>query len=268
MTLKSRVANIEASLTPKQAVLEWLEEAREFASFAAYLTSLANASLFEAPRVRMAKRVEESTLRISKANGANKEAAARAVLEAQKQSDFLVRLVLCVNERLLSESERNVPSVELLVEQRARMAEQFDKHRVFESEGWEWWRKILLLNLVRMLRLQAVIAAICTKYYDGHRISFGEKQAELDGCIEKTELLAAVYNSRKESFPSWEAIDLASLRRDVKSQVPRAMRELVDLARAQMHAAFGEPEVAHRLVQAHVLSSEDWRPSDPSADWD
>jgi hypothetical protein len=255
MTLRRRVAKIETSLTPKQAVLEWVEKAQEFASFADYLADLAEAPWFASPRVEVPNRVGAAVLNVLKEKGAKEEAVARAVLQAQKRTHFLVALVVQVNVKVFSESYKNFLSVELLAEQRARMGEQFDRYGSFDPEEWEWWRRILLANLSRMLRQQAAIAAISTKYYSGHRILFEEQKAELDGCIEKADLLARVYNARKGWLPCWTAMDLAALRRDVETRVPATMRELVDSTKSEILLDFGKPRAAWGIIQAHVLSS-------------
>jgi len=252
MSLKKRLTTIEESLAPKKQILGWIEDLQQFKSFTDYLADLVELPLSAMPRVELPNKVAEVVRKNLERRGIQKESITRAILLAQKNSYLLVALVLLINETLSTESERNFLSIELLAEQRSRMARESKKS--FDPEGWEWWRRILIVNLLRMLRLKIAIAAISRKYYDGHPIAFHEQEAELDENIRKAELLAGLYNVRRKWSPSLHAIDLAAVRRDIEQQVPALVRELVDLAKAEMYIAFGENHVARRTVQAHLVA--------------
>ncbi len=257
MTLAERVAKIEISLTPKQAVLLWLTEAQQVAGFRDWIAKNAETLCDAHPRAVIATKVANAVWDALCRKGVSLEAIKRAQLQARKQTDFLVTLALNVNQGRLAESEKDYLIMLSVSGQRLSMMERVVEHVSIDSEEWDAWRTMLIATLERLWGQQAAIAAISTEYYDDHQVLFANEAAELNNCIEVVKCSVRVYNTGKGVVPSWKAIDLAALRRSIEPQVRAAVRELVDRAKAEMLLAFGEVEAARRIAQAHLVAYAD-----------
>jgi hypothetical protein len=129
-----RLARIESSLTPKQAVLLWLKEAQQF-DITEYSEKILNAPLSDAPRVRFPKMAEEAVRDSLRKKGMKPEWIARAEREAWKQADSLVVLVLNLNDQVQQCSLQSRPSLAFLWVQLQRLGDQFDDHDVFNRNN-------------------------------------------------------------------------------------------------------------------------------------
>jgi hypothetical protein len=203
-----------------------------------------------APRVMIPDRVAEAVRDSLKYKFLPAKVVTKAALEARKQADFLVVLVLDVNERALTVLDQTSPLLQDLVKQRRRMVGQ---HRLFDREDWTEWRKTLVAMLSGLRAFRTAIAAISEKWFDGHGVLFFKQQAELNSHIQMAESSAKLYNAVDRALPSWTAIKLSATPDSVRRQARRLERRLTDLAMAQALAACGEADAARRIMQAHVL---------------
>jgi hypothetical protein len=229
MSLTRRLAKIETRLTPKQAVLYWLKEAREsFKDFAAYYTTelAAGPALANLPTKipdKVAQAVRES-LRWKKSD----EDIARFELEARRQTNFLLLLLISLNAELSSSISKDWLRIQLLREQHFAMAHQYKEHGLFDREEWEWWRKTLIVILCRLWRQKATTEVVSLRYYDGSGILFDKQESELQDCIATAERLAKLYNVNRRRARTLPVIDLAAVRHSTELEVPAALRELVN----------------------------------------
>jgi hypothetical protein len=232
MTLAGRLERIETRLTPKQAVLYWLKEAQEdYENFDDYLAELATQPSSAAPWIKIphnvAKAVRDS-LRYRKCD----DEIARIALRAKRRTHFLVVVPFRLNGELSVNATQDWLSVQLLQEQRVRMAEQYREHGGFDREEWEWWQKTLLALLRRLWRLKATIEAVSLRYYHGSGILFGGQERDLNECIARAECLAQVYNVNTRQGITLPAVNLAAHRRSAEREVPDAVCKLVSEVRA------------------------------------
>ena len=101
-TAKRRIDKIETGLTPKQAILLWLQEAHAFNSIEEYVRHLKTQPDNAAPIGKLTTQVAESVKQTMK--GQAKEQINRAVRQAHKDVLFLFYLHQQVNGKLLSEN--------------------------------------------------------------------------------------------------------------------------------------------------------------------
>ena len=101
-TAKHRINKIETGLTPKQAILLWLQEAHAFNSIEEYVRHLKTQPDNAAPIGKLTTQVAESVKQTMK--GQAKEQINRAVRQAHKDVLFLFYLHQQVNGKLLSEN--------------------------------------------------------------------------------------------------------------------------------------------------------------------
>ena len=98
---KRRVEKLESDLTPKQAILLWLQEAHSFNRIEEYAHHLKNQPDIAAPIDRLTMQVEEGVKQTLK--GKPREEINKAVRQAYKDVLFLFFLHQQVNGKLLSE---------------------------------------------------------------------------------------------------------------------------------------------------------------------
>jgi len=98
---KRRIEKLETGLTPKQAILLWLQEAHSFKGIEEYVRHLKNQPDNASPIDRLSTQVEEAVKLTLK--GHPREDINRAVRQAHKDVLFLFYLHKQVNGKLLSE---------------------------------------------------------------------------------------------------------------------------------------------------------------------
>jgi len=252
MTLRQRLARIETSLTPKQAVLLWLKEALQFESDDLFAKSV-KGPIHEAPRVRVPEMAAKAVRDSLRKKSLKPESVARAELEARKQADFLIVLVIKLNEEVRLNCLHSSPHLAFLSVQLRWMRARFAEHGVFNATEWGHWRELHIDTLTRMWVLRATIAAVSEQYYDSHSVLFSDRESSLNQHIQDAEALAKVYNNLEGIVPAWTAIDLATLQFSIEEQVPAAVGELVAGAQANVLQVLGDWKAAWDLEQPHVL---------------
>src|SRR5438874_4747986 len=98
MISRKRLVKVETALTPKQAVLLWLTEARHPGSPAEDQTNLAKLPLSEFPRSRINRQVAIAVRAAMK--GQPEDLIAKAVRSAAMEADFLMMVALTVNQEI------------------------------------------------------------------------------------------------------------------------------------------------------------------------
>jgi len=222
MTLARRLEKIETRLTPKQAVLLWWKEQQEnFKDFEDCQTGARSAALVRIAD-NVAKAVRES-LKYKK----EEDEIARIELGARKQTSFLSALLVTLNALVSMNAKKDWLSLQLLQEQRLRMAKLCKERRVFDREEWNHWRKTLIAILRRMWKLKATIEAVSLRYYNGCQILFHIQKTELDENIASAKSLAQLYNISKPREGSLPGINLAAHWTSAEQEVPEAVSKLL-----------------------------------------
>ena len=254
MSLAKRLARVETSLTPKQAVLLWLKEVQQL-DHEAFLEKSFKCPMHEAPRNRIPEMAEKAVRDSLSKKGMKPELIARAEVEAWKQADSLVVLVFNLNDQVQQNFLQSWPRLLYLCVQLRWMGEQFDEHGVFNAAEWDTWREILIATLARMWLLRATIAAVSEQHYDSHSVLFLEQETDLNQCIHGAEFMAKLYNDLEGVLPSRTAIDLTALQSSIEAQVPAAVGERVAGAKAKTLRDLGEWKAAWDLEEPYALAS-------------
>jgi hypothetical protein len=251
MTFTRRLRKIETSLTPKQAVLLWLKETRELTQDEFLEKTVKSSS--SAPRNRIPNQAEQAVRDNLRKQAVNSESIARAALEAWKEADFLVVLLMQLYGTVDFNRSLNVRDIFLLKEMFHRMLEQFAVHDQFDADDWNLWRKILIHTLDRLGQLRAVTAEISEQYYDGNPILFVDDERSLDEDVRAVEKMAKEYNSLKEELPRWTAIDLHARSSSIAVRLPALVGQRVAFAKAKTLQALGDWRGAWQLQQPTLL---------------
>jgi hypothetical protein len=182
------------------------------------------------------------------------ESKAKAVSEAYKQTDFLVVLILNINNRLLADLKRSDFVLWALWEQRLRMSQQGRRRKLSSRAEWTFWRQMLVAHLFQLRVLKAAIAALSAAWFSGQCVLFTKEEAELDGQIQQAELLAKLYDKIHRAVPAWKAINLGGAPDPDKTRA--LVKELEDMAKTEVLIACGEGHAAWTILQAHVRSKD------------
>ncbi len=187
MSSAKRLARVETSLTPMQAVLLWLKEVQQLDPDE-YRKKTVKGPLHEAPLVRIPEMAEKAVHDSLSKKGMKPESVSVAALEAWKEADFLVVLVHQLNEEATLDDLQSSPNVKLLLLELGWMEEKHEEHGIFTA--WGGWRALLIETLARMLLLRATIEAVSEQYYDNHAVLFSDRETRLNLGIQCAEDLA------------------------------------------------------------------------------
>ena len=132
----TRLQKMEHALTPKEAMLLWLQEAHQYSSINALAQSLKDAPLARYPLSRMEKQVDEAVLAAQK--GRPREQVIRAENRALRDLYFLWHLFLEANEKVRRERRPMVLAYLFMQERLHRLVERVLQH----YEANETWRQI------------------------------------------------------------------------------------------------------------------------------
>ncbi len=251
MSIRARLVKVETSLTPEQAVLLWFREAQQTASYEEYAQKVMREPVSEAPRSRLPRMVAQAAREALRKQGKNEILLQKAELQAWKQTDFLLLLIMNLNAEALEGQRERWLCLALLQQQLLRMAEDFDSGRPDKHNEWESWRQLLVSELRQHYRFQAAASLLGNRYFAGNAVLFQDSIGDLCGCIELLEKLVAVYD-QCEDLPCWKAIDLGELRRAVEPQASGKASAAVDVARAKVLRDLGDHEAANRLMKPHL----------------
>jgi hypothetical protein len=275
VTTERRIARLEASLSPVEAVLHWLNEAQTFATLTAYLRSVAGEPLGPSPLDRVLGSVE-SGVRAGMKGKARAEVDA-AVTRAARQAALRFKLVLRLNvdaedaarlQGLIAAGlfylSRALASDELVV---AALAASPDLRGAIDPDpasadgsAWRRWREAVFGLLTCVYREEEARRLLEERYLEGHRSLFADIDHEWTTTREQAERLAriAVFlqsSETEEPAASFEAIPLDSYRADVAEAAAARADYVADVVRAEILQLSGEHGRAAALVARHLLAN-------------
>ena len=224
MSNKKRLAKITTSLTPKQSVLLWLKEAREF-GFYEYVEWVAhNFSSDDSPQHQIYKRIEKSVREAMKYQ--DKNVIDRAVSQACREAAFLFTLVLNVNVGLLNDSKANTLQAALLAEQLKGVLLNNERTSLLS------WRMRVIAYTGELLRIQTAIEIISDKFFEGHQILCRNAAENLTSNIETINQIIDVYNETSAQF--LHGANTEKLKKD-NSNLPRTAGDSFTIDLEEIH---------------------------------
>jgi hypothetical protein len=246
---QSRLTRIEASLTPKQAVLMWLRQEHQGKSSDEYVRWLIQRPPSCAPRPRLEKQVAE-TIRVAM-KGQDLARVQQAVRQAQMYADFLILLVNKTNWAVLADSRSRWLEIALLYEQLRNVALSDD-----EEEAINQWAVHVREFAIEMLSLQETTELIQNKYFDGEFILLQDAVRNMQQQIQIVRKLLEAYDrviiqAGKEEL----ATDFDKLQRSAKEQVSEKVGFITALARSKSLDDFGEPGAADAILRPYIIAT-------------
>jgi hypothetical protein len=242
MSNPKRLVKIEAALSPQQAVILWLRGARLESSLAELNNRLTKLPLSETPRSRINRQVA-GAVRVA-LKGRSTEMIEKAVRAAAMQADFLILLVLTVNEEILRHSECRRLRLELLAEQvRHRGGDWTDVEQ-------EEWIGRFLLGVSDVVVLRAAVGRVRDEHFRGNEVLFSDAAQTLQEeltlvqhvCAAHDRVVAGIVEATTDLGPLLDRVEpLAAFRADY----------LVAKAKSDMLREFSGNEAAASVMRQY-----------------
>lgn len=249
MSLKKRMQRIEISLTPKQAVLQFLKEIFEL-GLEGYIRRIWEEGW--RPREAVSSAVENAVREGLKER--KKSFVAQVVRQARNQADGLMQLIFDVHSRVRFECTLNQPHVALLFEQFRRMLRDFGHRDEIRPEEWNSWRAMLIERSVHIRQLKEAIDIISARHFEGHQLLFAEHEERLDRANVSLEELVSDYNLFALEEASLQPIDidaeLCLTAKQIEMQIP--IFEMT--AQAKMLNDAGEDYAASKVIHGNIAN--------------
>jgi len=269
-----RLEKVEASLTPKQQVLRWLDQVHGFQAEDKYYEWLKDQPASELPRVRMVEVAGDAARRAMR--GEPEEVIERAARDAERDVIFLTELVLQVNTLVDQKSE--VFSLWAALHARALQLAMLS-----EEAGADSAIAVAMPNPDRRLSgvraevewligqtylLREVVETISRRYFDGRPMVFPRKAACLKAVWEAACALGCEYNrwvihrsppietdgaegGKPEDAPAAPGvIDMEAVQAKAAAAAAEEARFCTDLAKGVTLNHIGRFDEAVRLLKA------------------
>ncbi len=281
-----RIEKIEASLTPRQAVIKWMSEAHQHSNMQDYVTSLRGAPETAFPLYWLPDQTEKAVYakmkgRPLRSESLRREEVAHEARQAVRDVIFLFHLHQQVNSRLMGEHNEWVfclmwlraelrwlrhecESGEASTGRQERRQLRSSRKLRFGSEAWKTSAETLLRELYD---LREAIASISARYFDGQQVLFPEVAQEFNDILDKAELLADVYNTYLvlSSMPSGVGgrrrlprgrINVVAVEAQGRELSPTIAVYMVDMAKAEALDSLGDNRAAVAVMDRHVWRDE------------
>ena len=262
MTLARRVAALEASLTPTQLVLRWLDQAHAHSSIDAYVSAILADDPADPPLDRLCR--EASAGARAAAHGRVRDQFDTAVGKALRETVFRFELVMRINVMAHELLEKEQLLHALFAAHLAMLGSEGPESRRDESHH----RRLTLMRglvLGRVAELEAVAEARTLaeeRYLDGLPALFPDAIKAWDAQLRATRELAALAIRLGELdevvLPESEHQDARNADA-VSARAAALVADLVEPAKSTALEKLGEGEramrVATRWLQAKVAAS-------------
>jgi len=232
VTTERRLAKVEASLSPKEAVLRWLAEAQQYPSLVDHARSIVDLPVSAAPLTRIGESVEAAVRDAMK--GAARATIEAAVRRAVGDAVFLFVLVMKLNTAALELARLEglrAAALSLWVGALLggppvgdREARESDLEQGRERlAAWRRWHGVLDSIVTEVGAEEDARAALERRYFDGQSVLFADAAEAWTGLREHVDLLTAL----AERFPE---VLRASTSSDDEPEVGGSSQSLTDLA--------------------------------------
>jgi hypothetical protein len=249
VTAERRLRAIEASLTPTQLVLRWLDEAHAFGDLESYVRSQLAESSVEGPLDRLAR----EAVRGARASLRGKrpeivDAAVRTALrETVFRSDLVMRILVTTHDLVEHEGLIDAALSAHLALLTSEGRERGGRDARY-LERFATLRGLLLFRLAELRAAQEAREAVEARYLAGHTALFPDAVEAWDAQLRSTEIIAdlACRLAELDGVPRAETPDP-----DVASaRVTELVADLVEPAKTTALEKLGEGERAQSIATA------------------
>ena len=270
-----RLEAIESSLTPKQAVLLWMEEAHRFNSINEYVLSLLEGPDSAYPLYRLPDQIEKSAKEMMK--GRPRSETSKFIQEKVRDVIFLFFLHHEANKRILGEDRAyNLRALLLstemrwLTDQRTHHRDNWDRRKKTSrgrddqsisdsftrfNEHLHRWRDMCERFLYEILSVHRAIESLSNRYLDGHGVLYSGVRETLDNVVEFVGTLAELFNDDLSGDAKLRrkfkigVIPIDTIRKQAIENSEAYLKVVVDMAKAETLELIGERDQAHDLLR-------------------
>jgi hypothetical protein len=255
---KRRLDKLQVSLTPKQAILLWMEEAHQFDTVEQYARSLKGRPDSAWPMATLPEQVAAGVRQVLK--GQPREEVSREVRQAVRDVLFLFHLHQQVNRKLMEKQEAFLFRLRWLRAELERLRYQKTVSQVSPSEigtgvprrqGLIRWQEETELFLTELQGLRLAVMTISKRYFDQHDLLFPALAEGLNYLVKAMEGLVEMFN--EDLAPKKRAwADVAAVEARAGTVGSDQVVFLVDMAKAEALDAMGENSAAVAIVERHI----------------
>ena len=270
-TRRRRTEQLEATLTPQEAVLRWLAEAHAFPTLAAYTTALKGQPPGMYPLYRLPEEMEAAVRIAAKGRRHREEEIWPEVRKAVRDAGFLFYLVTQTNALVLRERRANWLAHQLVLQGlRAFIA----GHEPWEGVPQRRWSLAAESLVHEVVSLNGAIQDLATRYFRGQTPLFPTTAEDLAQLVRATSEVSASYQrclaagllgaaparrGKRTAAPAPDGpaaappLDLETVRAAAALAAGDRAQELIVLAQAEALDLIGERDRGLNLVEAQLL---------------
>jgi hypothetical protein len=249
---RKRIDKVEESLTPRQAVLLWLEKATQGGSMRAYVLSLKGGPQSAFPLYRLPDQIDRSIR--SAMTGHSRTAVEAATAKAVRDVAFLYYLLVQINGRELADRRANCLQLMLVIER----LRTFILGDPLNGERQDQWREFVANLSERLYAFEGAAERIAAQYFGRRSPLFPDTADSVRSLHAQFMGMIELYNDRledddlrpkpgrKRSLPA--PIDVEALRRHSADAATALVHELVTAAKVEALIMIGERKQAFALM--------------------
>jgi hypothetical protein len=248
-----RLLKVETALTPRQAIVLWLQEAHAFPVITDYARWLHTQPETAYPLERLPRQVEEATRTAMK--GQARDEVDRAVRMAIRDVVFLFHLHEEANRKIIEDQRAMCLLVAFLA---ATSPSPATRARTKWAGERVEWAKRTADAMTEVCALRGGLTIVSERYYGGHDVLFAEVRAVLDLVIGGLETLIEIYNEEER----WAAessrvagkkrrastIDTKALLKAAQTGAAVDAERFANAAKVRTFRAMGEHRAANALL--------------------
>jgi len=280
---EQRLDRVESSLTPKQAVILWMQEAHQFPSLDDYVKSLAGKPESAFPLWRLPEQVEGAARDAMK--GQAKPVVEAAVRGAVRDVVFLFFLHQQLNRKAMEEQRAWILLLVVLAERlhgmireeylRATLQEvatrvdmetpnrrrrgllrnlrALAKEHERKAGRLKEWQALAERFLAELYAFQQLVTLVSRRHFDGCQALFPDPAQGLSEVVHSAEQLVSVFNDTPgENAERACVVNLEAPRRRAGKDAARQASCIVDMAKAEALDFMGEKQASLALVERYL----------------
>ena len=232
-------------------MLLWLDEASQFGSMRAYVSSLQGQPTSAFPLFRLPEQVEQSVRNAMK--GQPRDQLEPTIRTAIRDVAFLYYLVIQINGRELSERRANALHLMLVVER----LRSFVGDEPPAGERHQQWLAFVDALSLRLYALDGAARRIAKQYFAGRSPLFPDSAENLQLLLGQLDGMVELYNDRlgdeerkkqRATAKRPKPIDLRCLSANASAEATALAHELVTAAKTEALLMMGERKQAFALM--------------------
>jgi hypothetical protein len=259
-----RLEKIAQALSPQEAVLLWMAEARQYPTVAAYMDSLKDAPDTKYPMMRLPDQVAQAVRTARK--GEKSEVITRAERKAVREVAFLFYLQLQLNTRLWADWRALCLHLAYVASELRHLCADDDEPSEAELGRV---RQHAIDAVLEFLQWDIAIGKIAARYYGGASPLFPAQAEQLAASLQSAEQVVTIFNDHLD-YLTWqrresgkgkrrklpplpvEPINLDELKAVITPAGIELARHIVVMAQAEAAEFLGETRQALALVRTRL----------------